>query len=182
VRKNLDYYLNLNYPITITKDEDEGEVYFEAEIPDLPGCGSYGKTIEEALNNLEEAKKLWLEVSLERGLPIPEPIREEKYSGKFLLRIPPKLHMKLALNAKKEGLSLNQYVNKILETFLSTELILKEIQELKQEINKLKSKILSEIPGHKTSESAYISQNALDNNITFLINQEINNYKFQSLR
>ena len=44
--KTLNYYLTLNYPITIYPDPDSGYV---AEIKDLPGCLTQGETIEETL-------------------------------------------------------------------------------------------------------------------------------------
>jgi len=74
MQKDLKYYLNLPYTIRIFKyTEYDGKEYFGAEIPELPGCGAKGKTREEALTKLQEAKRAWLEVSLERGLNIPEP-------------------------------------------------------------------------------------------------------------
>lgn len=113
--KDLTYYINLNYPVTLERDVEDGEIYYSAEIPDLPGCGSSGKTIDEALEKLQEAKEAWIEVSLERNLSIPEPVSENDFSGKFLLRIPTKLHMALSKLAKSEGISLNQYIKSILE-------------------------------------------------------------------
>ncbi|MHA1228908.1 MAG: type II toxin-antitoxin system HicB family antitoxin [Candidatus Hodarchaeales archaeon] len=74
LKKDLKYYLNLPYTIRIFKyTEYNGEKYFGAEIPELPGCGAEGKTREEALKRLQEAKRAWIEVSLERGLEITEP-------------------------------------------------------------------------------------------------------------
>ena len=74
MKKDLSYYLSLRYHIVIEKHFDyEGEEYFWAEIPDLPGCGAEGETIEEVLEKIQEAKKAWIEVRLERGLDIPEP-------------------------------------------------------------------------------------------------------------
>ncbi len=140
-KKNLPYYLSLNYPITIIKDLDEDKVYFEAAIPDLPGCSAHGKTVEDALKNLDEAKRIWLKVSLKKGLSIPEPTSEDEFSGRLLLRIPAKLHMQLALNAKKENLSLNQYIRKNLETAVTLESVLKRVEELSQEIKQLPEKI-----------------------------------------
>lgn len=68
------YYLGLRYPVVIEKfTEYNGEERFGAEIPDLPGCGAEGRTKEEALERLREAKRAWIEVSLERGLDVPEP-------------------------------------------------------------------------------------------------------------
>lgn len=37
------------------------------------------------------------------------PIDTESYSGKFVLRLPKSLHCRLAMEAEKEGVSLNQY-------------------------------------------------------------------------
>jgi len=51
----------------------------------------------------------WLEVRLEYGDPIPEPVGDSNYSGKFNLRIPKSLHRRLSIEAVKEGISLNQY-------------------------------------------------------------------------
>lgn len=147
-KKKLSYYLNLDYPVTVTKKYDEGVAYFEAEIPDLPGCATSGNTIEKSLISLEESKKLWLRTSLKRNLSIPEPVAEDEFSGKLLLRIPAKLHMKLSLSAKNVSLSLNQHIRTILESSLSIEDILVEMKNMKQnfiqlcwEVLELKTKI-----------------------------------------
>jgi predicted RNase H-like HicB family nuclease len=126
--KDLQYFMGLNYPVTVEIVEDYGESYFSLEVPDLPGCGAYGPTIEEAFERLEEAKELWIEASLNRGLDISEPVSEEDYSGKFLLRIPSRLHMKLADYAKKNKVSLNQYVKSVLEQSEVADRILKYLQ------------------------------------------------------
>lgn len=46
---------------------------FIVEVPELPGCMADGKTIEEAIANAEIVIKEWIEVTLERGLEVPEP-------------------------------------------------------------------------------------------------------------
>lgn len=116
MRKDLKYYMGLNYPIAVEKyTEDDGQKYFSVEVPDLPGCGASGVTLEEAFERLEESKELWLEESLKRELDIVEPVDEDAFSGKFLIRIPARLHMNLSKKAKNKGLSLNQYVKSQLE-------------------------------------------------------------------
>jgi antitoxin HicB len=69
--KTLNYYLALKYPITIYLDPDGGYV---AEIKDLPGCLTQGETIEETIQNINEARELWLETVYELGCEIPLPI------------------------------------------------------------------------------------------------------------
>ncbi len=47
-------------------------------------------------------------------MPLPEPLDGKKYSGKFMLRMEPALHRRLAAKALLSGESLNQYVSKAL--------------------------------------------------------------------
>jgi predicted RNase H-like HicB family nuclease len=46
---------------------------YSAYVPDLPGCVSTGKTIEDAERNIKEAISLYIETLREDGKPIPEP-------------------------------------------------------------------------------------------------------------
>ncbi len=52
-----------------TLDRDEDGVWI-AECPSIPGCVSQGKSKEMALQNLQEAIALCLEVRAEQGLPL----------------------------------------------------------------------------------------------------------------
>lgn len=74
MKKNIDYYMSLKYPIKITPiPEEEGGGYY-AGIPELYGCLGDGETIEEALKNLEDVKYTTIEMFLEKERVIPEPI------------------------------------------------------------------------------------------------------------
>ncbi|MBI5960655.1 MAG: type II toxin-antitoxin system HicB family antitoxin [Chloroflexi bacterium] len=42
-----------------------------AEVPSLPGCGSEGKTRDEALTNIQEAIEVYIEALEQDGLPVP---------------------------------------------------------------------------------------------------------------
>ena len=56
-----------------------------------------------------------MQVRLEDGLEIPLPHEAvERYSGRFVLRIPRSLHRQLAHASKRNGTSLNQYVMHLL--------------------------------------------------------------------
>jgi len=108
--KDLRYYMSLPYKVVFIPEEDG--TAFTAMIPELEGCLAFGETIEEAYKMLIEAKELWLETALERGLDIPEPesIEPKEYSGRFSVRVPRYLHRALAELAAAEGTSLNQLV------------------------------------------------------------------------
>ncbi len=109
----LEYYLQLDYPITIYRAEEGGYV---AEIEDLPGCITEGETLDEVTQKIEPARRAWIEVAYEDGVEIPLPRTEQEYSGRFIVRIPKYLHRRLAEQAKREGVSLNQHVEAILSS------------------------------------------------------------------
>jgi predicted RNase H-like HicB family nuclease len=60
-----DYHINVFY-----SDEDAAYV---ADIPDLEVCSALGASPEEALSEVERAKRAWLAAAREAGKPIPEP-------------------------------------------------------------------------------------------------------------
>jgi antitoxin HicB len=103
----IEDYLAKNYRVSVYRDEDADYV---VEVDDLPGCVSHGSTPDETFNNLEEAKRAWMESRVALGLEIPEPRQTEDYSGRVLLRMPKGLHRRLALQSRAEGVSLNQYL------------------------------------------------------------------------
>ena len=102
-------YLGLPYHIIIRLIVDESGSYYFATVQEFDGCMSHGDTYAEAFENIQEAMEGWIETKLENGLSVPKPIDESHYSGKFVLRIPKTLHARLAMEAEKEGVSLNQY-------------------------------------------------------------------------
>ena len=50
-----------------------GDGTWGAVVPDLPGCMSGGKTLDEARDSVKEAIVLWIDVARERGERIPPP-------------------------------------------------------------------------------------------------------------
>jgi predicted RNase H-like HicB family nuclease len=111
-QENLEYYLQLPYTVVLRRDEERDWV---AGVQELDGCTAHGGTQAEALENLEDVQRAWIEDALEAGDDIPEPAEETPLpSGKWLQRVPRTLHRKLADTAKREGVSLNQLVASIL--------------------------------------------------------------------
>lgn len=135
--KDLKYYLGLSYPVTISKRSEKGKVVYVAEVPDLPGCRVEGKTYKGTLREIEEAKRLWIRISLKKNLPMPEPVSEDEFSGRLLLRIPAKLHMTLTMTARSKGLSLNQLIRNKLENEESTQELQKDLIDIKIKLGEL---------------------------------------------
>ena len=107
--KEVKDYLDLPYNYIIQPINDESGHYYYAKVLELDGCQSTGDTFEEAYKNIKEAMEGWIKAKLDGGFEVPLPIGYDDFSGKFLIRIPKSLHYKLTVEAKKEGLSLNQY-------------------------------------------------------------------------
>lgn len=80
-KKNLEHYLQLPYEIILRKEPcTDGSMCFLAYHPELSGCMSQGETQEEACQNLQEAKKLYIESLLENGQNVPLPHPQKSYS------------------------------------------------------------------------------------------------------
>lgn len=107
--KEVKDYMKLPYNYIVQSIKDESGEYFYARVLELDGCQSTGNTIKEAYENLKNAMEGWIETKLESGFDIPLPVGYEDFSGKFTVRIPKSLHYRLAIEAKQEGISLNQY-------------------------------------------------------------------------
>ena len=60
--------------------QDEGGG-FVATVPDLPGCMSDGQTPHEALANVQDAIKVWIEAATEMGRKIPPPMKRYALAG-----------------------------------------------------------------------------------------------------
>ena len=109
--KKVDFYLGLNYPVIVHSDPDGG---FVAEIEDLPGCMTQAETLEELFSAIQDARRAWIKAAYETGQDIPLPRELDEYKGKILVRVPRSLHRDLAHVAKREGVSLNQYITSLL--------------------------------------------------------------------
>lgn len=96
-----DYY---TYQITLAEDDQE-YVGLCIEFPSLswldtePECALSG--IRQVVADVVEDMKRNHEL-------IPEPLAKKKFSGRFIVRIPPDLHRRLAIEAAESGVSLNR--------------------------------------------------------------------------
>ena len=105
--KTLNEYLALPYRMEIVEDREEGG--YVVSYPDLPGCLTCGETIESAVENARDAKRVWLEAALEEGVSIPKPDSLGITPGQFKLRLPRSLAPRSGGALPAEGISMNQY-------------------------------------------------------------------------
>jgi antitoxin HicB len=112
--RSVERYADLPYHMLLVRDGgDKGRPWL-ASVEELPGCTSRGKTAEEALSGVEEAKTSWIATALAEGRDVPEPKSGTSHSGRLLLRMPRTLHADLTRASEREGVSLNQFITDVL--------------------------------------------------------------------
>ncbi|MDI6770359.1 MAG: toxin-antitoxin system HicB family antitoxin [Anaerolineales bacterium] len=97
---------NDRYTYRVTWSEEDNEyVGLCAEFPSLSWLET---SPEEALKGIRQTVAQVVADLQTGGEPVPDPIAVKKYSGKFMVRIPPDLHRRLAIEAAEAGVSLNR--------------------------------------------------------------------------
>ena len=92
------------YRVTWSEEDDE-YVGLCAEFPSLSWLA---KNPEAALKGIRRLVKEVVKDLHNQGESVPEPIASRHYSGKFIVRVPPQVHRKLAIQAAEAGVSLNR--------------------------------------------------------------------------
>ncbi len=92
-------------------DEDQ---CFVGRCPGLFGGGVHGADEASVYRELCETVEEWIELLHKDRAPLPEPLAGKKFSGKFVVRVEPALHRRLAAKALAAGESLNSYCVKTL--------------------------------------------------------------------
>lgn len=116
--KNLEEFLSLDYKLEIIPFEEEGEKGFVIKSPEINGLEVYGETIEEALEEVVEAKKALYKIFTIKKIPIkyPQKYRSdiERFSGRLTIRIPKNLHRDITEFSNHNNVSLNTGIIQLL--------------------------------------------------------------------
>jgi len=94
------------YTYRVTWSEEDNEhVGLCAEFPSLSWLA---KDPDAALKGIRKLVQEVVSDMRKEHESIPEPIALKQYSGKFMVRVPPQVHKKLAVEAAESGVSLNR--------------------------------------------------------------------------
>ena len=113
----------MNYPIVIHKERGSD---YGVTVPDLPGCFTAGRTLDEALAMAQEAVELHLEGLIEHGEVVPRPgtiedcSRSPRYKGGTwaVVSVSP---ARLRLKAKRINISIPKRVLEAVDRFAEAE-------------------------------------------------------------
>ena len=97
------------YTYRVTWSEEDQE--YVGLCTEFPSLSWLAETQELALNGIRQLVANVISDMKKSNEMIPIPISIRKYSGKFMVRIPPEVHRKLAEIAAEEGVSINRLVS-----------------------------------------------------------------------
>lgn len=101
-----------HYTYRVTWSAEDGE--FLASCAEFPSVSWLASSQMGALQGLEDLIRDVMADMADQGERVPQPIADRSYSGKFNLRVGESLHRDLAIHAAEDGMSLNQYVLRML--------------------------------------------------------------------
>lgn len=97
------------YTYRITWSEEDKE--YVGLCVEFPSLSWLAESQEDALQGIRRVVEDAIKDMKESGESPPLPLSSRKFSGKFMVRIPPEIHRKLAIEAEEEGISLNRLVS-----------------------------------------------------------------------
>jgi predicted HicB family RNase H-like nuclease len=97
------------YTYRVTWSEEDNE--YVGLCAEYPGLSWLEPLPEDALRGIRQVVAEVVADLEADGESIREPIAIKRYSGKFMVRIPPELHRRLTLEAAEAGISLNRLVS-----------------------------------------------------------------------
>jgi len=102
--------MNINhYTYRVTWSQEDGEhVGLCAEFPSLSWLAP---TPEKALAGIRHLVDEVVADMQATGEPVPDPLSERQYSGRFMVRVPSLVHRALATEAAEQGVSINRLVS-----------------------------------------------------------------------
>ena len=99
---------NDRYTYRVTWSEEDQE--YVGLCAEFPGLSWLEKTPEKALAGVRKLVREAVEDMTANNEVIPEPIAIRRFSGKFMVRVPPEMHRALAMQAAEAGVSLNRLI------------------------------------------------------------------------
>ncbi|MCK5115579.1 MAG: toxin-antitoxin system HicB family antitoxin [Candidatus Aegiribacteria sp.] len=100
---------NDHFTYRVTWSEEDQE--YVGLCTEFPSLSWLTETHESALEGIRQLVANVISDMMKNKEKIPVPISIRKYSGKFMVRIPPEVHRKIAEIAAEEGVSINRLVS-----------------------------------------------------------------------
>lgn len=99
----MDHY---TYRITWSSEDNA----YVATVIEFPSLSWLDPERDAALRGVEALVRDVVDDLTAQGEPVPEPVADRAYSGRFQVRLPPEVHRRLAVEAAEQGVSLNRLI------------------------------------------------------------------------
>jgi predicted RNase H-like HicB family nuclease len=114
-KKNLKYYLGLNWSYTVEQEIEKGKRYFVIRVNELPGVCTDAETPEEGFVLIREAIEAAVKLYLKNGEIVPEPIKKSEFKGNISYRTTSERHYHVAKIAKSMHKSISKTIDDLVD-------------------------------------------------------------------
>lgn len=119
---------------------DEDDAYI-GRCMELPSVAGHGDDPPQALAAVQEAASEAIAWMQEEGEAIPEPLGSSSFRGNILFRTTPDTHRELTVRAQAAGVSVNQFLNGLVERNLYTVSLDADIRALRASLSRAQSEV-----------------------------------------
>ncbi|MDP1607828.1 MAG: type II toxin-antitoxin system HicB family antitoxin [Chlamydiales bacterium] len=114
-KKDLKYYLNLDWTYTVESETVKGHKYFIIRVNELPGICTDAETLEEGFEDIKEAIEAAVKLYLKNGETVPEPIKKTEFKGNISYRTTCERHYNVAKVAKAMHKSISKTIDELVD-------------------------------------------------------------------
>ena len=117
-KKDVKYYMGLNWSYTIEQEAHKGKRYYIIRVNELPGVCTDAETVEEGMREIREAIEGAVRLYLKNKELIPEPIKKAQFKGQIAYRTTSERHYHVAKAAKVMHKSISKAIDDLIDAGL----------------------------------------------------------------
>lgn len=108
---------------------------------EFPSLGAHGASAQEALAEIESVVAESVQWMIEDGETPPESLGSATFKGNILFRTTPETHREISMRAQEAGVSLNQYLQSLVQRHLAAASVEQEVHELSQAVSRIERRL-----------------------------------------
>ena len=108
---------------------------------EFPSLGVHGASAQETLSEIESVVADSVQWMLEDGETPPESLGSATFKGNILFRTTPETHRELTTRAQEAGVSLNQYLQSLVQRHLAAASVEQEVHKLSQAVSRIERRL-----------------------------------------
>jgi predicted RNase H-like HicB family nuclease len=114
-KKDLKYYLGLNWSYTVEQETEGRKRYFIIRVNELPGVCTDAETVNEGMELIKEAIEAAVKLYLKNREEVPEPVKKSEFKGNISYRTTSERHYHVAKIAKNMHKSISKTIDELVD-------------------------------------------------------------------